>query len=272
MRATDTAATHFADTSWRGRPPLPPEDIFGNTKKLRFILRAIDDYRATAGRNEVSVLDFGCGNALGVGQYLIGDGIRYVGVDFHEPSLSFARERFGGPAAEFRATVPDDRAFDIIVYADVLEHVPDPLAIVTAHAPLLAPGGIMIGSVPNGYGPCETEKFVDRHLRLYPALRFVKRAAIRLAGGTPNEAPAIPYNHESGHLIFFTLRSLRRMAADAGFTIARFAHGGFVGADLTANTIFKSARFVDWNIRIADRLPSWSVSTWYFILRRLPSP
>lgn len=257
----------FAEASWPGRPPLPPEDIFGNTKKLRFILRTIDDYRAKVGR-DVTVLDFGCGNAAAVGQYLIGDGIRYVGVDFHEPSLSYAREHFGGPQAEFRATVPDDVNFDVIVYADVLEHVPDPLAIVSAHAPLLAPGGIMIGSVPNGYGPCETEKFIDRHLRLYKMLRFVKRAAIRLAGGTPNSAPAIPYNHESGHLIFFTMRSLKRMAADAGFRITRFAHGGFVGADLTGSTIFASARFVDWNIRAADRLPSWLVSTWYFVLER----
>jgi SAM-dependent methyltransferase len=261
------AMTQFAEASWPGRPPLPAEDIFGNTKKLRFILRAIDDHRAKIG-GEVRVLDFGCGNAAAVGQYLIGDGIRYIGVDFHEPSLTYARQHFGGPHAEFRDTVPAGGVFDVIVYADVLEHVPDPLAIVSAHAPLLALGGIMIGSVPNGYGPCEVEKFVDRHLRLYRMLRFVKRAAIRLAGGTPSSAPTIPYNHESGHLIFFTLRSLRRMATDAGFRIARFAHGGFVGADLTGSTVLASARFVDWNICAADRLPSWMVSTWYFVLQK----
>lgn len=261
------SASLFAAASWPGRPPLPAEDIFGNTKKLRFILRTIDDHRARLGR-DVTVLDFGCGNAAAVGQYLIGEGVRYVGVDFHKPSLDYARAHFGGSNAEFRETVPDDMTFDIIVYADVLEHVPDPLAVVTAHAPRLAPGGIMIGSVPNGYGPCETEKFIDRHLRLYRMLRFAKRAALRLAGRPPKETPAIPYNHESGHLIFFTMRSLKRMAEDAGFKIARFAHGGFVGADLTGSTIFASARFVDWNIRAADRLPSWAVSTWYFVLEK----
>jgi SAM-dependent methyltransferase len=257
----------FADASWPGRPPLPPEDIFGNTKKLRFILRTIDDHRAELAR-DVTVLDFGCGNAAAVGQYLIGDGIRYVGVDFHEPSLSYARRHFGGPHAEFRGAVPAGMTFDVIVYADVLEHVPDPLAIVSAHAQSLAPGGVMIGSVPNGYGPCEIEKFVDRHLRLYKMLRFVKRGALCLARRAPNNAAAIPYNHESGHIVFFTMRSLRRMAADAGFRIVRFAHGGFVGADLTGSTIFASARFVDWNIRAADRLPSWLVSTWYFVFQR----
>jgi SAM-dependent methyltransferase len=257
----------FADASWPGRPPLPREDIFGNTKKLRFILRTIEEHRATLGR-DIHVLDFGCGNAAAVGQYLIGDGVRYVGVDFHDPSLSYARQHFGGPQAEFRETVPTDMRFDVIVYADVLEHVPDPLGIVTEHARVLAPDGIMIGSVPNGYGPCETEKFIDRHLRLYKMLRFAKRSALRLAGRAPKDSAFIPYNHESGHIIFFTMRSLKRMASDAGLRIVRFAHGGFVGADLTGSTIFATRGFVDWNIRAADRLPSWAVSTWYFVLQR----
>jgi SAM-dependent methyltransferase len=261
------SADYFSDASWPDRPSLPREDIFGNTKKLRFILRTIEEHRAKLGR-DVAVLDFGCGNAAAVGQYLIGKGVRYVGVDFHEPSLSYARDRFGGVNAEFRETVPADRTFDVVVYADVLEHVPDPLGIVTEHARVLAPDGIMIGSVPNGYGPCETEKFIDRHLRLYKTLRFAKRAAMRLAGRPPKVGPTMPYNLESGHIIFFTMRSLKRMAADAGLRIVRFAHGGFVGADLTGSTIFASQRFVDWNVRTADRLPSWSVSTWYFVMQR----
>jgi SAM-dependent methyltransferase len=260
----------FADASWPGRPALPADDIFGNVKKMRFILRVLDDYRARVNR-DIAVLDFGCGNAIGVGQYLVGKGIRYVGVDFHGPSLTYARQHFGGDQAEFLETVPQDRMFDVIIYADVLEHVPDPLAIVSAHARLLAPGGIIIGTVPNGYGPCEIEKFVDRHLRLYKMLRFVKRTALGLAGRSVNPAQSVPYNSECGHVIFFTLGSLRRMAADAGFEIIRFAHGGFVGADLTGNTIFAGQRFADWNGRTADRLPSWMVSTWYFVLRR-PEP
>lgn len=261
------AISQFADASWPGRPPLPPEDIFGNTKKLRFILRTIEEHRDRLGR-DVAVLDFGCGNAAAVGQYLIGEGIRYVGVDFHEPSLSYARRHFGGANAEFREMVPTNMRFDVVVYADVLEHVPDPLAVVTEHARVLAPDGIVIGSVPNGYGPCETEKFIDRHLRLYKMLRFAKRTAMRLAGRAPKDSAVIPYNHESGHIVFFTLRSLKRMASDAGFRIASFAHGGFVGADLTGSTIFANRSFIHWNIRAADRLPSWLVSTWYFVLQR----
>ena len=255
----------YAETSWPGHPPLPAENIFGDTKKLRFVLRAIEDHRAKLGR-DVSVLDFGCGNAAALGSYLIGDGVRYVGIDFHEPSLRYAREHFGGPNAQFSETVPEGMTFDVLLYADVLEHVPDPLGVLQTHAPLLNPGGIVIGSVPNGYGPCETEKFISRHLHLYDTLRFVKRTFLRLIGRPKVDAPTLPYNHESGHVFFFTMRSLTQTAADAGFRIVRLGHGGFVGADLTGSTIFASRRFVDWNISVADRLPSWIVSTWYFVL------
>ena len=257
--------TELTNAPWPGRPPLPEEDIFGNAKKIRFILPVIAQLRERLGRN-VSVLDFGCGNALAVGQYLIGEGIEYVGLDFHEPSLSFAREKFGGPNADFPDAVPPDRIFDVIIYADVLEHVHDPLSIVRAYAHQLAPGGILIWSIPNGYGPCELEKKIDNRLRLYQILRFVKHLGLRLIGRSAKMAPSAPYNNECGPVQFFTLRALRKLASDAGFKIVQIAHGGFAGADLTGNTIFRSRRVIEWNVRIADHLPSWMVSNWYLIL------
>lgn len=247
--------------------PLPGEDIFGNTKKLAFILAEIEALHARLGR-DVAVLDFGCGNAEALGRYLIGPGLRYVGVDFHAPSLAYAREHFAAPNAQFLPAVPTGETFDVIVYADVLEHLDDPLAALSAHIRQLAQDGIVIGSVPNGYGPCESEKFIDRHLRLYPMFRWVKRAALRVAGRPPNQPPPIPYNSESGHVMFFTLDRLRAMIDTAGLRTLRFGHGGFVGANLTGATIFRRLRFVAWNVRIADRLPSWAVSTWYFVLAR----
>ena len=249
------------------RADWPAEDIFGNAKKLDFILDEIAVHRDRIGR-EPRVLDFGCGNATAVGRYLIGEGVVYTGVDFHAPSLAYARAHFGGPSAMFLPAVSGDAVFDVIVYADVLEHLYEPLAILAAHVRQLAPDGIVIGSVPNGYGPCEVEKFIDRHLRLYRMLRFVKRLALSIIGRRHKVSVTVPYNNELGHVVFFTLRQLRRMVAAAGLRITRFAHGGFVGADLTANTIFRSRRFVEWNVKVADGLPSWTVSTWYFVLAR----
>src|SRR5262249_8661342 len=131
---------------------FPPENIYGHTKKLRFIRRHLAESRRAAGR-PLAVLDFGCGNGSAVSRFLLGDDVDYTGVDFHRPSLAHAREHFGSPRARFCDAVPRGAAFDVIVYADVLEHLDDPLSLLRAHVRQLNDGGLVIGSVPNGYGP-----------------------------------------------------------------------------------------------------------------------
>ncbi len=69
--------------------PLPPENHYGHTKKLRFIRAAVAAHRAALGR-DIAVLDFGCGNGPAVSRYLIGPGVRFTGVDVHARSLGHA--------------------------------------------------------------------------------------------------------------------------------------------------------------------------------------
>lgn len=248
-------------------PPLPPENQYGHSKKLRFLLDEIAHHRAMLGRPAV-LLDFGCGNGSAVSQHLMGEGIQYYGVDIHGPSLSHARAQFGGPQARFLDRIPAGVTFDIIVYADVLEHVPDPSALMGAHRAHLASDGIMMGAVPNGYGPFENEQRIDRWLGLSRLLSSVSKGTRRLLGKPrPQPAAEPPYNHESGHVFFFTRRSLDREISDAGLEVERFAHGAFMGASISGVILGRSRRLRHWNVAIADRLPHWMVSTWYFTLR-----
>lgn len=250
--------------------PLPSEDIYGNTKKLRFIIDGLDRHATRIG-HQPAVLDFGCGNADGMGRYLADGQRSYFGVDMHDASLDHARSICSNPNTSFSATVPSDVIFDALVYADVLEHLDDPTAVLREHVQQLAHDGVVLGSVPNGYGPCEIEKYVTRNLRLYEIARWPLQMARRLTGRARPSTVAIPYNHESGHVVFFTLNMLENMAKAAGLRITRFGHGGFVGADLTGATIFRSPRFALWNARVSDRLPPWLVSTWYFEMKRAQS-
>lgn len=48
---------------------LPKENVYGHTKKLRFILEHIDRYTNLHGK-PITILDFGCGNGTAVSQYL----------------------------------------------------------------------------------------------------------------------------------------------------------------------------------------------------------
>jgi SAM-dependent methyltransferase len=247
--------------------PLPPENQYGHTKKLRFLIEEIGRHRAALGR-PVTVLDFGCGNGSAVSQYLIREGVRYYGVDIHRPSLDYARAHFGGPAATFLDCVPDGVSFDVIVYADVLEHLADPAAVMRAHRAQLAADGIVIGAVPNGRGPFEIEQCIDHGLALSRLMAAASRARWRVRGRPPPEANAtLPYHLESGHLIFFTRRSLRRAFTDAGLDIVGFSHGAFVGASVSGAFLGRIPVLLQWNVRIADRLPYWAVSTWYFTLQ-----
>lgn len=246
---------------------LPPENAYGHTKKLRYILSRIAE-RACQKEGRLRLLDFGCGNGQFVSRYLISEQVDYVGVDFHPPSLAYARQHFAGPHAIFLEAVPEDRQFDIIVYADVLEHLDAPAEALAAHAQLLSPNGCMIGSVPNGFGPFEIEEWLNRKLHLSEGIAALSIARRRLLGRDVPEIADKPYNHESGHVVFFTRSRLNTDLSQAGLRITDFRQGAFVGASISGSILKRSTTLTDWNVRLADHLPAWAVSTWYFTMVR----
>lgn len=249
--------------------PLPPENAYGHTKKLRFILGVLARERAKRG-GRLRVLDFGCGNGAAVTQFLAGPGIDLHGVDIHPPSLAYARAHFAQEGTQFHEAVPADLIFDVIVYADVLEHLDAPAEIMRAHLGQLAPDGVIVAAIPNGYGPFEMEHRLERVFGLQKLTAAIGRLRRRLRGeavpAVPVSSVGLPYNHESGHLTFFTRGSLRRTLAAAGLKMTRFGHGSlFCGP---WSTPFMSGRLAGANVRVADSLPSWAVSVWYFEAQR----
>jgi SAM-dependent methyltransferase len=246
--------------------PLPPENAYGHTKKLRFILEALDRQRAQKG-GRLRVLDFGCGNGAAVTQYLAAPHIELHGVDIHPASLDYAKSHFGSDSVQFHSAVPPDVNFDAVVYADVLEHLDVPVDTLRAHVRQLAPDGIVVGAIPNGYGPFEIEHKLERvfHLQRMVGAFGEFRRRMRGIPATPSGPALLPYNHESGHLTFFTRSHLERTLTDAGLTMQSFGHGSlFCGP---WSTPFMSGRLSDMNTRLADSLPYWLVSVWYFEAR-----
>jgi SAM-dependent methyltransferase len=244
-------------------PPLPPENMSGHTKKLRFILDHLRRHIRHHGA-PVNLLDFGCGNGAAVSRFLMIDGVRYHGVDIHEPSLAHARRHFGGDHTVFLDEVPADQAFDVLVYADIIEHLDEPVAVLKQHAAALEPDGVLIGSVPNGFGPFENEKRLDRWLKISAILDLPARIRRNTGNAPPPNPAAVPYNAESGHVQFFTRESLRSTLDRAGYRLCTFLNGAFLGAPLSERYLFRGESIAQWNARVADRLPHWAVSTWLF--------
>ncbi|MBM3270867.1 MAG: glycosyltransferase [Candidatus Sericytochromatia bacterium] len=99
------------------------------------------------------VLDIGCGEGYG-SALLAATAQSVVGVDVSEEAVAHATSQYGKNqltylvASAERIPLPD-RAFDLIVAFEVIEHVPDPFALLREAQRLLAPGGIFLVSSPN---------------------------------------------------------------------------------------------------------------------------
>jgi SAM-dependent methyltransferase len=238
---------------------LPPENVFGHTKKLRYILSALDELFAR--KPDATVVDFGCGNGEAVSQFIIArlpPTARFIGVDLHEPSVDHANRHFAKPNAVFRTIEPIE-PIDAIVYADVLEHLDEPSVVLARHsAVLLREGGIVVGSIPNGRGPFELESALDRRFQISDRIA-------KLMSGVRGSVTEIPYNSDSGHVQFYSKERFHGLLEFAGFKTVDFRNGTFFGAMVTERVLrIGGTPLMRLNTRVADFLPFWVVSTWLF--------
>ncbi len=90
-----------------------------------------------------------------------------------------------------------ERTFDCIVCNDVLEHVADPWATLRATRPLLAPGGVVVASIPNVRNIRVVVDLVLRGRWTYTDIGIMDRT----------------------HLRFFTGASIRDLFSESGYTV-----------------------------------------------------
>ena len=146
------------------------------------------------------VLDVGCGTGAVTVEIRDKAGATVLGIEPSAERAAACRARgietleclFPSPL------IPTHRPFDAIIFTDVLEHLADPGSALVEARKLLAPGGVIIASVPN-----------VAHWSVRQDLLFGK-------------FEYKPYGiMDATHLRWFTARSLRRLFESNGFTVTR---------------------------------------------------
>lgn len=265
---------------------LPPENVFGHRHKVE-CLRASMDALRTPQRPQLRVLDAGCGSGHAVTRFLPRRGDQVVGIDMHAPSIDYAQRHYGDEDLRFvcadLATLPEGAgAYDVVVLADVLEHLDDPLSVLRDAVARLAPGGLLLASIPNGRGPFELESAISRlpvvgRLLLRATdlgVALLNKTVLRGLWSRHVEAtPAgLPYNAESGHVQFFTRQRFTALLGQAGLRPRRTRSLSFLSGPFTNYWLAPSGRFCRWNVSVADGLPHWAVSAWYFECEKAGAP
>lgn len=239
-----------------------PETPYGFEKRIRFLIEEVERLQPT------TVLDVGCGTGQNVTLRLARrfPQIQFLGVDEDQPSIVAARAQ-ASPNARFEVSGSgtDAGQFDLVVCSEVLEHVEDPPAFLLWLRERVAPGGRLILTTPNGYGPFEQAMAaftICRFTGIWALFRIFRRA---LRGGIAGPDRPPDTLAVSPHVNFFGHRSIRRLFEGAGLRVERYKARtllcGFVW-----DRVLRSRRILEWNARIADRLPVWCASGWMFTL------
>ena len=172
------------------------------------------------------VLEVGCSTGY-ISRLLVERGCEVIGVEVDPAAAEKARahcrevfildlnspqwvESFGG------------RMLDVVLLADVLEHLVDPWRVLREIAGLLDKGGAVVISLPN-------------------VVHFLTRAKIAL--GQFNYTPTGILDHT--HLRFFTIKTARELIESSGYRITRFhpAIGGGRVSDRIRSGLQFAARF-----------------------------
>ncbi len=137
VRARNDPAQYddLAETWWDPR---------GGFAMLHWIAAARARLVPEAVRPDSLLLDLACGGGL-LAPHLAGKGHRHVGLDLSATALPHARAHGVVPVRGDVLRLPfADEVADVVVAGEVLEHVPEPLELLSEACRVLRPGGLLV--------------------------------------------------------------------------------------------------------------------------------
>ena len=221
-------------------------------KKLKFIFDAITRYLKETSKHPetLNILEVGCGDgSITIPLSTFGGTVTAFDLDDSlvanlSKLLQIRKISNVKVSKENAYSYHNDDKFDIIVASEVLEHLDDPEKVVSNLKSQLVTGGYCIITVPNGFGPWEMSNKIKKILSF--------------KGFKETEC-----GHK--HVQFFTMNRLKRLFTAHNLALICFgksdAFSGMIYS-IATNPVIASADMI-----LADLLPSFMVSGWYFVVK-----
>jgi 2-polyprenyl-3-methyl-5-hydroxy-6-metoxy-1,4-benzoquinol methylase len=249
--------------------PYLRENLWGYGKRLRFVDGAVQQTFPGRKRSDIRVLDVGCGNGSQLAIPLSGGGYQVTGVDPHLASIE--RGRRLAPAVRFVhgmvSHLPPSK-FDCVIISEVLEHLDAPEVLLGSALPYLAHPGVLIITVPNGYGEFELDR------RLYRGLRMDKLVAwlYSLSRRGEHKVYIAGSDDETPHVQRFTVSQLRKLFDRSHLQLIEARGTSMVSGPIVLHLLGRFESFVRLNAAAADYLPWLLASGWMFALKLATQP
>jgi len=214
-------------------------------KRLDFIIKSISDHF----NKDIKGLDVGCGkgNITITLAYL---GYLMVGVDISPQNIEISKSKritdnnptfLVGDAENLRFK---KKSFDFVICSEVLEHLKYPKKALNSMHEVLKENGLLIVTIPNGYGPYS---LIFDHFRNKILSRI------------------FPNIGRSDHQKTFTITQMSKMLKKAKFEVLSIKHSNFI----SFLPILADSHKIDyWDCILADKLPHELVSGYYIVCRK----
>lgn len=289
QRSTDEILITSPHPALRAGGHVFRETVYGIVKRLVFFFEHIERERKQLGLavDRLQILDVGCGTGINVAIPLAEAGYSVIGIDPDRASIDRARKTAANlPNARFvtchLGEWEHSGLFHAVICSEVLEHLEKPGKLVHQMQHVLEDDGLLLVTVPNGYGYFELESAIERVFPKLPKTTDeIQHMLVRKYAGdrlrqrheyewTPEHVqlswPTLAAS-EDGHRQRFTPGSIRQLLTAEGFEIIEFRNRSFLAGNILNSLVRDWDSFIEWNCSIADRLPHQICSDWMIAAR-----
>jgi SAM-dependent methyltransferase len=235
-------------------------------ERLRWLIKTIDEMR---GAGHVRILDVGCGTGNITLPLGLIPNATVVGIDMYQPNIDECNRKNTYPNVTVtfaRLNEYPIEDFDVIIFTEVLEHIPGYETLLSDLSKRMKPGAQVLVTIPNGWGPFEwamTPMYIMRRMGLNGFIGKVKK----LLG---KKEPYALNQEIDPHVNFFTRKQIQRDCETYHFEMIEFRKSFVMAPIFETYLPFISLRkLAFYDNKLAQVLPTFLASGWYYRIQKV---